>query len=79
MIKYNNLNSISRIYYIDENITDPPAPCLVELVEVLHVAEEDVPDDGDCVDVGDAVLGRHVDKVDVLRRRPDAPVKLRMC
>ena len=45
---------------------------------MLHVAEEDVPDDGDGVDVGDAVLGRHVDKVDVLRRRPDAPVKLRV-
>ena len=45
---------------------------------MLHVAEEDVPDDGDGVDVGDAVLGRHVHEVDVLRRRPDAPVKLQL-
>ena len=48
------------------------------LVKVLHVAEEDVPDDGDGVDVGHAVLGRNVDEVDVLRRRPDAPVELRV-
>lgn len=47
------------------------------LVVVLHVAEEDVPDDGDAVDVEDPVLGRDVDKVDVLGWGPDAPVKLR--
>ena len=55
-----------------------PTAYLVELVKVLHVAEEDVPDDRDGVDVGHAVLGRHVDEVDVLRRRPDAPVKLNL-
>jgi hypothetical protein len=43
---------------------------------VFDVGQEDVPDDGDDVDVEDAVGLRHPHEVDVLRRRPDAPIEL---
>ena len=44
---------------------------------MLDVGEEDVPNDGDDVDVENAVGLRHPLEVDVLRRRPDAPVELK--
>ena len=44
---------------------------------MLDVREEDVPDDGDDVDVEDAIGLRDPHEVDVLRRRPDAPVELK--
>ena len=45
---------------------------------MLYVREEDVPDDGDAVDVEDAERGGNPDKVDVLGRRPETPVELEM-
>jgi hypothetical protein len=45
---------------------------------VLDVGEEDVPDDCDDVDVEDAIGRRDPHEVQVLGRRPDAPVELKL-
>jgi hypothetical protein len=44
---------------------------------VLDVGEEDVPDDCDDVDVEDSIGRRDPHEVQVLGRRPDAPVELK--
>lgn len=43
---------------------------------MLDPRQENVPHDGHHVDVEDAEGGRNQEEVDVLRRRPDAPIKL---
>jgi hypothetical protein len=45
---------------------------------VLDVGEEDVPDDCDDVDVEDSIGRRDPHEVQVLGRRPDAPVELKL-
>ena len=42
---------------------------------VLHIRQEDIPEDGDEVDIKDAILGGDQSEVDRLARRPDDPVK----
>ena len=44
---------------------------------MLDVGEEDVPDDGDDVDIEDPEGLRNIPEVDVLGRRPDHPVELK--
>ena len=47
-----------------------------EHLVVLHEREENVPEDGDAVDVGHPEVGAHAAEVVVLGGRPQQPVEL---